>query len=111
AHAEGAAVLARAQTPAPPARDRVPHHSAPRRADPPYDARLVRIIDGDSLVVEAGGARIELRVFGIDAPERGQAWSQRARQALTELVRGRPLRVVPRDRDSYGRTVADVYAD
>jgi endonuclease YncB( thermonuclease family) len=72
--------------------------------------RVVRIYDGDSLIVQMGdGREVEVRLFGIDAPERRQPWSGRSRQALSGLVRDRPVRLAPVTQDSYGRTVAVMY--
>ncbi len=72
--------------------------------------RVVRIHDGDSLILHmADGRELEVRLFGIDAPERRQPWSRRSRQALSALVQGRQVRVAPVTEDSYGRTVAVLY--
>nr|WP_255575263.1 thermonuclease family protein [Caldovatus aquaticus] len=46
---------------------------------------------------------------GIDAPESGQTYGSRARQALSALAFGRQARVVVQDTDSYGRAVGRVY--
>lgn len=68
-------------------------------------------IDGDTL--EMAGERI--RLFGIDAPEsmqtcqrRGAPWAcgTDARLLLAGMIEGRTVDCLPRDRDSYGRTVA-----
>ena len=70
-----------------------------------------RVIDGDSL--EIGGTRI--RLFGIDAPERGQGcqaggelWicGGLARLRLEERISGRTVVCEEKDRDRYGRVVA-----
>jgi endonuclease YncB( thermonuclease family) len=71
----------------------------------------VRIIDGDSLVV--GG--VEIRLYGIDAPEyrqycfrRGRPWrcGVEATRALRALIADRPVACRAREQDRYGRTVA-----
>lgn len=72
----------------------------------------VRIADGDSFAI--GGRRI--RLFGIDAPERGQSCADAdgrrydcgaaAGEALTRLIGNELPRCTERDRDSYGRSVA-----
>jgi endonuclease YncB( thermonuclease family) len=74
---------------------------------------VVRIADGDSFaIVRRSGAPLEhVRLFGIDAPERGQPWSRRAREALSERVFGKVVRIEPTGRDRYDRIVARVYAD
>ena len=75
-------------------------------------AGRVTVIDGDTL--EMRGERI--RLFGIDAPERGQtcqtregrAWrcGTEAARELDLLARGRTVTCEARDTDRYGRTVA-----
>ncbi|MFH1913566.1 MAG: thermonuclease family protein [Pseudomonadota bacterium] len=73
--------------------------------------RLVRVIDGDSLVVELAGRREEVRLIGIDAPEGRQEYGARARREVMELCRGQGLRLefdVER-RDRYGRLLAYVF--
>jgi endonuclease YncB( thermonuclease family) len=73
---------------------------------------VVRIADGDSFTVSRSGssATTEIRIFGIDAPERSQPWSRRAREALSERVYGKVVRVVPVERDRHRRIVAEVHA-
>jgi endonuclease YncB( thermonuclease family) len=83
-----------------------------RAADPDggfEEARVVAIHDGDTLSVRTGGETFRVRLAQIDAPERGQPWGRRAREALARLAAGRSARLVVVDRDDYGRSVADLY--
>ena len=50
-----------------------------------------------------------MRLAQIDAPEQGQPWGRRAKEALERLAERRSARVVVVDRDDYGRAVGDVY--
>lgn len=70
-----------------------------------------RIIDGDSLAV--GG--VEVRLFGIDAPELFQRCTREGREVqcgrealrhLVALIAGQPVTCQRRDIDRYGRMVA-----
>lgn len=71
----------------------------------------MRVRDGDSFeVVRSTGAKEEIRIFGIDAPERSQPWSRRSREALERRVAGGTLRIEPVERDGYERIVAWVHA-
>jgi endonuclease YncB( thermonuclease family) len=74
---------------------------------------VVRIADGDSFTVARSGssATDEIRIHGIDAPERSQPWSRRAREALSERLFGKVVRIDPVERDRHGRLVAEVWAD
>jgi endonuclease YncB( thermonuclease family) len=69
----------------------------------------VRVLDGDSLVVLSGGAEIAVRLPGIAAPERGQAYGRRARSRAGELAFGRQVRLEPHGRDLHGRELAEVF--
>ena len=73
----------------------------------------MRVVDGDSLWIEpaSGGAPVELRLLGIDAPEICQPWGPEARQALLELVLKKSVSVRPSGQDTYGRTLGTLYLD
>ena len=74
--------------------------------------RVTRILDGDSLIVSRlDGTTVEVRIFGIDAPEYRQPWSRRSREALGDLVGERMVRLEVMDIDRYGRSVAVVHRD
>lgn len=76
-------------------------------------ARVVRISDGDSLVVHQGGQRLQVRLACIDAPELQQTpWGSMARSYLeSRLPPGSQVQLRPVDRDRYGRTVAEVIGE
>ena len=56
-----------------------------------WQGKVTRIVDGDSLWVRPaeGGAPVELRMDGIDAPEICQSGGQAARKALAARLMGR----------------------
>ena len=59
--------------------------------------------------MQSGGHRVEVRVFGIDAPEKSQPFSSRARARARELLNGSEVVVEVRQRkDSYGRVIGSV---
>jgi endonuclease YncB( thermonuclease family) len=70
---------------------------------------LVRVKDGDSLVVRVQGVAMDFRLAEVDAPELDQPYGSRAKQELTSLTSGRQLVIMPLDTDRYGRTVAHVW--
>lgn len=72
--------------------------------------RVQQVLDGDSLRLEHGGRRVELRLHGIDAPEHGQPYGERAKRALRHLVGDRVACAVLRDVDGYGRGVVRLFA-
>jgi len=72
-----------------------------------YSARQVRIFDGDSFVaMRSNGTEVEIRLFGIDTPERHQPWSRKSRDALRALIEDTDFTVRTVTIDTYGRTVA-----
>jgi endonuclease YncB( thermonuclease family) len=78
-----------------------------------FQGTVTHVTDGDSLWVRpaSGGAPIELRLQGIDAPEICQASGRLSRDALAALVLRRPVAVRTRARDTYQRTLARVSID
>lgn len=77
-----------------------------------FQARVVGVTDGDSLtVLDELNQQHRVRLAEIDAPERGQPWGDRSRQALSALVFGKSVSVQQTDTDRYGRVVARVFAD
>ena len=67
--------------------------------------------DGDSFVGLYDGRLIEVRLFGIDAPERGQPFSNVSKQAASKLLDGKIITLLVRDTDRYQRLVAEVFLD
>ena len=80
------------------------------RAGQPWLARVSYVVDGDSIWVrpEDGGARVKLRLDGIDAPEICQAAGIESRAALQALAQGERVRVTVRAHDRWGRGIASV---
>ncbi|GIZ51097.1 thermonuclease family protein [Noviherbaspirillum aridicola] len=71
--------------------------------------RVVSIADGDTLtVLVEGRQQYKIRLAGIDAPERRQAFGERARQHLSELAFGQTVQVEWNKADRYGRVIGKV---
>lgn len=71
--------------------------------------RVVGVADGDSLtVLDANKVRHKIRLAAIDAPEKGQAFGNRSKQHLSDLVFDKEVAVQWRKRDRYGRIVGKV---
>lgn len=73
-----------------------------------FTGKVVRVIDGDSISVMHDGKAEQVRLNGIDCPEKGQAFGKRAKQATSSLAFGKDVTVDAKTTDRYGRTVADV---
>jgi endonuclease YncB( thermonuclease family) len=70
---------------------------------------VVGVTDGDTITVLDDQKRThKIRLQGIDAPERKQAFSERSKQNLSRLVFGRRVVVHERGRDRWGRILGKV---
>jgi len=85
-----------------------------------YTAKVIRVIDGDSLWLEVDlGFRMSysdnFRLNGIDTPEltsKSEEKRQRAkdaREALALLVAGKELKITTTKPGKYGRWLVDIY--
>jgi endonuclease YncB( thermonuclease family) len=65
--------------------------------------KVVKITDGDTLyVLDANYKDHKIRLAGIDAPERRQAYGLASRKHLLSIVAGKQVRVEYQKRDRYG---------
>jgi endonuclease YncB( thermonuclease family) len=72
--------------------------------------RCVAVPDGDTIVLRtADRKRHEVRLQGIDAPEKGQRYGTVSKTNLTRLVYQKEVEVDWNKRDHYGRQVGRVY--
>lgn len=80
-------------------------------------ARVERVVDGDTVVVEVGGREERVRYLGVDTPESVkpnapvECWGRNASALNTQLVAGDEvsLRFDRELRDRYDRLLAYVY--
>jgi endonuclease YncB( thermonuclease family) len=72
---------------------------------------VLAVKDGDTLAVLMNGQKVNVRLYGIDAPEKTQAFGMAARNYADALVIGKEITVEPLAVDLYGRTVAMVTVD
>jgi len=73
------------------------------------EVKVVGVTDGDTLVVlEGGKVQHRVRLAGIDAPEKHQAFGARAHQALASAVFRQTVKLEWHKKDRYGRLVAKV---
>lgn len=73
------------------------------------EAQIVNIADGDTLTVLASDqTRYKIRLQGIDAPEKKQAFGQACKTSLMRLSDDQAAQVEAFKQDRYGRIVAKV---
>jgi endonuclease YncB( thermonuclease family) len=73
-----------------------------------FQGKVIGVADGDTITVLHDRRPETIRLNGIDAPEKAQAFGNRAKQFTADLAFGQVVEVIVRDQDRYGRTVADV---
>lgn len=66
------------------------------------------VTDGDTVKVQRGDDRVKVRLYGIDAPEKKQAFGKEAKVFSTGLAAGKSVTVEEKAKDRYGRTVGIV---
>ncbi|MDD2462505.1 MAG: thermonuclease family protein [Desulfobulbus sp.] len=76
-----------------------------------WSAKVVSVADGDTITVIRDGRQVRIRLYGIDTPEKGQDYGQKARDLTASLVAGRIVEVEQKDIDQYGRVVGLVKID
>jgi micrococcal nuclease len=72
------------------------------------NGKVVSVTDGDTITVLVGREQVKVRLDGIDAPERRQAYGNAAREKLAGLVFGETVLVRAGSKDRYGRTLGTV---
>ena len=73
-----------------------------------FTGPVVSVLDGDTIEVLYNTHPELIRLSGIDCPEKGQAFGNRAQQAASALVLGRDVMLDTHGQDKLGRTLADV---
>jgi len=73
---------------------------------------VVGIADGDTItVLDDDKGLHKVRLTGIDAPEKKQAFGTRSKQSLSDLVFNKAVTVETNKRDRYGRELGKVVVD
>lgn len=78
----------------------------------PIRGRVVGVLDGDTIdVLDTVRVSHRIRLAGIDAPEKSQAYGHRSKQSLSDLIFSKEVSVEVHKRDRYGREVGKVIQD
>lgn len=77
--------------------------------DSEFTGKVLGVIDGDTIDVMHEGKAERVRLYGVDTPEKNQAFGTKAKQFTSDQVFGKDVRVVVKDTDRYGRTIGDVF--
>lgn len=73
------------------------------------EGRVVGVSDGDTVkVLDASNTQYKIRLMGIDAPEKKQAFGNKSKEHLSDLVFNKQVTVEYSKQDKYGRTVGRI---
>ena len=74
------------------------------------DGKVVKVADGDTITILTDSKeQVKIRLFGIDAPEKKQAYGEKSREFLSSLIAGKIVNIKEKHTDRYGSTVGVVY--
>ena len=71
--------------------------------------KVVGVAGGDTITVLQNKTQYKIRLWGIDCPEKHQAFGQKAKQFTADMVFGKEVEVHVDTQDRYGRSVGIVY--
>jgi micrococcal nuclease len=72
---------------------------------------VVGITDGDPITVLVAREIVKVRLVDIDAPESGQPWGFRSKQALSVTCFGKAARLEMQGKNRYRRALATVFCE
>ena len=74
--------------------------------------KVVSIADGDTItVLDSAKVQHKIRLQGIDAPEKKQAFGTKSKERMSEKVGGEEVVVQWKEKDRYGRILGEVMVD
>lgn len=73
-----------------------------------FTGRVIGVASGNLIQVSSAGARLTVRLAGVECPEKGQPYSDEAERFTSDLTRKTVVRVKVTDRDRAGRPVGEV---
>ncbi|WP_462427877.1 thermonuclease family protein [Fusobacterium varium] len=71
--------------------------------------KVIRVSDGDTLLLQSGSQRIKVRMYGIDAPELKQSYGEDSKSYLEKRILNKNVDVKVINEDKYGRKVGKVF--
>lgn len=75
------------------------------------DVSVLRVLDGDSIVASIGGRETDVRLEGINTPERDECLGDAARDNLEALLDGTRVQMSGSEFDQFDRLLGVVVAD
>lgn len=76
-----------------------------------FTAKVIAVLDGDTVLVKRANGLLKIRLAEIDAPEKTQTFGETSRRSLSGMVLGKQVKVASQAVDQYGRMVAHLDLD
>lgn len=73
-----------------------------------FAAKVIAVLDGDTVLVQRKKGAMKIRLAEIDAPEKAQPFGETSKRSLSDMVRGKQVNVTSQAVDQYGRMVAHI---
>lgn len=77
-------------------------------ADRSFEGRVTTVVEGDTVVVLDGNRPTRVRLAGIDAPQPGQPFADKAKRHLNSALIRKKVLVRVRDRDDLGQVNGEI---
>lgn len=75
-----------------------------------FQVKVVKISDGDTFTaINRDNLQLKFRIWGIDAPEKKQAFGTKSKEYLSSLIFGETITVDVQKQDGWGRYIAYVF--
>ncbi|MDR1715708.1 MAG: thermonuclease family protein [Prevotella sp.] len=73
-------------------------------------SKIIRVSDGDTVILlDSDDTQHKIRLHGIDAPENGQPYGNKAKEYLSDLIAGKTVTVNIKGKDQYKRILGVIY--
>lgn len=73
------------------------------------DYFVLSVIDGDTICVLYNHEKINVRLYGIDAPEKSQKFGIEAKNILSSKIEGKYVKIDLEKKDRYQRSIGTVF--
>ncbi len=74
--------------------------------------KVISVADGDTItILSNNNQQTKIRLYGIDTPEKAQAYGKKAKKFTASLTAGKQVKVKIYDIDKYGRSVGVVFVN
>ncbi|MFA6184667.1 MAG: thermonuclease family protein [Candidatus Shapirobacteria bacterium] len=76
---------------------------------------LIRVVDGDTIIIKINGDKKSIRLIGIDTPETNECFGKESAEKIKELIGNKKIKLEADnsqdDKDKYDRLLRYVYLD